>query len=130
MNKHTLFVCKSCHRSSEKLSENQLPDGTRLLEQLNTLSTEKFSLSQLEIQPVGCMWACSHGCVAAISSQGKPTYLLVDLPTDESAAGLLEIMQMYIYNNKGTINYKKLKELLKCATFIQVPPVVVDENAE
>lgn len=123
MIKHTLSVCKFCYCSSGKTSEeDQQTYGTRLFEQLNTLAKEKFPLTQLEIQPVGCMWACSHGCVVAVSSPEKPTYFIVDLPPDESAAELLEFMQLYISNDKGAIAFKKLRELFSSATFVQIPP--------
>ncbi|MBW4647012.1 MAG: DUF1636 family protein [Goleter apudmare HA4340-LM2] len=132
MTKHTLFVCTSCHRSSAELSENQHRDGTRLLEQLNTLSGsgEKLLSSQMEIKPLGCLWACSRGCVVAISSPEKPTYLLVDLPPDESAVALLELMQMYIRSGKRAIPWKQLPQFLQSAIFAQIPSVLIDENAE
>ena len=40
---------------------------------------------QLDVKPVRCIWACDHGCVVAVSSPKKPTYLIVDLQPDESA---------------------------------------------
>ncbi|MBG1243508.1 DUF1636 domain-containing protein [Nostoc sp. NZL] len=130
MPKHTLFVCKSCHMSDEEPLDNQHKDGIRLLAQLNTLSREKCPSSQLDIKPVGCMWACDHGCVAAISSPKKPTYLIVDLRPDESAPALLELMELYISNSKGGIPYEKIRELLQPDTFVQIPPILIDENAE
>jgi predicted metal-binding protein len=77
MSKHTLFICKSCHHFSEKRPENPPFDGTILLEQLNTLCAEKFPSDELEIQPVGCLWACNHGCVISVASPDKPTYSLI-----------------------------------------------------
>jgi predicted metal-binding protein len=41
MPKPTLFVCQSCHHSSEERPEHQTADGDRLLEQLNTLGAER-----------------------------------------------------------------------------------------
>ncbi|NJK51979.1 MAG: DUF1636 family protein [Leptolyngbyaceae cyanobacterium SU_3_3] len=133
MTKHTLFVCKTCNSSSEEVSKDRLSDGTRLLEQLNTLFSEKFPSSQLKIQPVGCMWACacSQGCVVAVSSSEKPTYFITDLSPDESATGLLKFIQLYIRNGKGVISYGKLKKLLQSANFSQIPRIIpfLDESA-
>jgi predicted metal-binding protein len=53
MLKPTLFVCQSCHRSSKERPKHQPADGTQLLEQLNTLTSEQLQSAQLEIQPVG-----------------------------------------------------------------------------
>ncbi len=130
MPKHTLFVCKSCHRSSEQLPEKQHRDGTILLNELNSLSAEESQFDELEIKPVECLWACSHGCVVSVCSPDKPTYLFVNLPPSESATALLEFMELYIKSSKGVIPWKQLPELLQSAIFAQIPSVVVDENSK
>jgi predicted metal-binding protein len=124
MSKHTLFICQSCHCSSKEIPEKQYRDGYRLIEQLNTLAREKFSSAQIEIQPVGCLWTCHRACAAAISSPEKPTYLLIDLPPDEGAAALLEIIQLYINNDKGLFFWEKLPKLLQSVIFAQIPSVI------
>lgn len=125
MTKHTLFVCKSCHRSSAELAENQRCDGSILLDKITTLSVQQMPSEELEIQPVGCLWACSRGCVVAISSPEKPTYLLVDLPPDEeNASALLEFTQMYISNRKGAFIWEKLPKQLEDAIFASIPSVI------
>jgi predicted metal-binding protein len=124
MTKHTLFVCKSCHRSVEELAENQVCDGSNLLDKITTLCRESFT-EELAIQPVGCLWACSRGCVVAVSSPEKPTYLLVDLhPDAENASALIEFTQMYINNRKGAFIWEKLPKELESAIFASIPSVL------
>lgn len=131
MTKHTLFVCKSCRRSSEELSENQPCDGNIFLDKITTLSTDKFAAEELEIQPVECLWACNRGCVVAVSNQDKPTYLLGDLPPDEeSASALLEFAQMYISNRKGAVDWDELPEQLESAFLACIPSVINQEISE
>lgn len=130
MPKHTLFVCKSCHRSSEKRPENPPFDGSILLDQLNTLCNEQFPSNEVEIQPVGCLWACNYGCVVSVASPDKPTYLFVNLLPEESTTALLEFMELYIKSSKGAIPWKQFPELLQSAIFAQIPSVVVDENSK
>ncbi|WNN89732.1 hypothetical protein [Gloeocapsopsis dulcis] len=62
MSKHTLFVCKSCHRSSAERPENPPFDGTILLDQLNFYALKntqmmklKFSLSDAYGRAVNAM---------------------------------------------------------------------------
>jgi predicted metal-binding protein len=124
MPKHILFVCQSCHRSSEELAENQPSDGSILLDQINSLCNQNFSSEQLEIKPVECLWACSQGCVVSVSSSNKPTYLFVNLPLQESPTALLEFLQLYIRSRKGNIAWKKFPKLLQDAMFAQIPPVI------
>lgn len=128
MSKHTLFICKSCHCTDEDLSEAQIRDGTRLLEQLKALSEDQFAPLQLEIQPVGCLWACDQGCVAAISSPEKPTYLFTKLPPDNSAQALLDLAQRYIQHRKGAVPWKEIPEQLK--TFLACIPSVLVPYSE
>lgn len=124
MPKHTLFVCKSCHHSSEERPETSPFDGTILLDKLNSLCAEEFHADKFEIQPVKCLWACSQGCVVAVSSQDKPTYLFVNLLPEESPTALLEFMQLYIKKRKGAMAWEQLPKVLQSAIFAQIPPVI------
>ncbi|MEG4349796.1 DUF1636 family protein [Microcoleus sp. LAD1_D5] len=128
MPKHTLFICKSCHRSSAERPKNPPFDGTILVDKLNTLCAEQFPDNEVEIQPVGCLWACNHGCVVSVASPDKPTYLFVNLTPGESATALLDFMQLYIKSAKGNVVWKQIPELLQSAIFAQIPPVGINEN--
>jgi predicted metal-binding protein len=85
-----------CHRSSEERPKNPPFDGDILLDKLNSLYTEKFSYNEVEIQPVGCLWACSQGCVIAVSSDEKPTYLFVNLLSEEPTAQQDEPIELVV----------------------------------
>jgi predicted metal-binding protein len=69
------------------------------------------------------LWACSQGCVVAVSSDEKPTYLFVNLLPEESAIALLEFMQLYIKSRKGALAWEKLPKTLQSAIFAQIPSV-------
>ncbi len=129
MSNHRLLICKSCHRSSEELVDGQTPDGSRLLEQLETLCAEQLQNELVKIEPVECLWACSRGCVVAVSCTEKPTYLFVDINPEESAnTALLEFIELYIKSRKGVIAWKKFPEVLQSAIFAQIPPVFIDKK--
>lgn|GEM_PF-645961 len=131
MSKHKLLVCKSCHRSSEELADGQIADGSILLEQLNTLSktgcNEQLQSELLEIEPVECLWACSRGCVVAVNSAKKPTYLFADISPEENAiTALLDFMKLYIKSSKGVIAWKNFPEILQPAIVAVIPSVTAD----
>jgi predicted metal-binding protein len=134
MAKHTLFVCKSCHRSSEQLAENQICDGKILLDTLTRLSGQQFAEEDLEIKPVGCLWACRRGCVVALTNPEKRTYLLVDLPPDEEyATALLQLAQMYVSHRKGAFIWDKLPQQLEASMFACIPSALsstTDDDSE
>ncbi|YAF95490.1 MAG: DUF1636 family protein [Nodularia sp. CChRGM 3473] len=122
MPKHTLFFCKYCPLYLKKKQCDRPFDGTILLEQLNTLCADKFPDDEIEIQPVGCLWACNHGCVVSVASPDKPTYLFVNLSPGESTTALLDFMQLYIKSDKGNVVWKQIPEILQPAIFAQIPP--------
>ncbi|NCJ06946.1 DUF1636 domain-containing protein [Synechococcales cyanobacterium C] len=120
---HTLFVCQSCH-SSEERPEHQPADGTRLLNQLNTLSTDQFQSGEFVIQPVGCLWTCGQPCAAAFSAPHKPTYLFTNLPpTNETATALLEFSQHYQKRKTGNVPWEKFPEILQSVSVAKIPMV-------
>lgn len=123
MTKHTLFICKSCQNSSVKKLDKQIKDGQILLEKINAVFRDKFPSLEIEVKPVECFWACSRGCVAAICCPEKPTYYLIDLPPDKIAAALLEVMQMYIDDQQGELNWEKVPQILKRNFFGYIPSV-------
>jgi predicted metal-binding protein len=75
MPKHMLCICKSCHRTTENRPENPPFDGSILLDKIDNFWLEQFPFDEIEIQPVGCLWACNHGCVVSVASPDKPTYV-------------------------------------------------------
>jgi predicted metal-binding protein len=122
MPKHTLFVCQSCH-SSEERPEHQPADGKRLLEQLNTLSTEQLQSDEFGIQPVACLWTCGQPCAVAFSTPRKPTYLFTNLPTDETASALLQFGKLYRDRKTGNVPWEQFPEALKSVSVAKIPAV-------
>ncbi|PSN12603.1 hypothetical protein C7293_19430 [filamentous cyanobacterium CCT1] len=128
MPKHTLFVCQSCHHSSEERSKDQPTDGDCLLQQLNTLYNEQPQLKDFLIQPVGCLWTCDKPCAVAFSASHKTTYLLTNLPTDQAASALMCFGDLYISSSTGDLPWKQFPEILQSASIAKIPPVVDAEK--
>ncbi|MBW4485551.1 MAG: DUF1636 domain-containing protein [Tildeniella torsiva UHER 1998/13D] len=120
MPKHTLFVCKSCHCSTDKRPEHQPADGALLLEQLSTLGADQVQSDCLEVQAVGCLWTCGEPCAVAFSAPHKPTYLFTALPTAEAAPALLEFSRIYADNPTGDVPWKQFPEVFQSVSFESV----------
>jgi len=123
MPKYTLFICQSCHRSSEDRPRDQPADGERLLAQLNTICAEQLQVNDFQIQPVGCLWTCDKPCAAAFSAPDKPAYLFTTLPTDKAAPALLEYGQLYLNSTTGDIPWKQFLAVLRSASIAKIPAV-------
>lgn len=123
MSKHTLFVCKSCHCSSEERSNDQSADGTRLLEQLNTLASEQFQSEDFVIQPVACLWTCGQPCAVAFSAPHKPAYLFTNLRADEVVFALLQFGRLYLSRKTGNVPWEQFPEALRSVGVAKIPIV-------
>lgn len=122
----TLFICKSCHRSSEDLPEGAKSDGTHLLEQLRAANF--LETAQVELQSVDCLWLCDHGCVAALSSADKPTYVFSNLPVEGSAEALQQFSTLYATSKKGNVPWEKFPSVLQSTTIAKVPPLPASDD--
>jgi predicted metal-binding protein len=129
LSKHTLFICKSCHRSEEERPKGQPADGKVLLGQLTSRAAQ-MKTADLDVKPVGCLWACSRGCVVALASSNKLAYLLSDLPLEgDYAEALLQTTQLDIKSKKGSFNWEKMPKLLESCLFAQIPALPAVEIA-
>jgi predicted metal-binding protein len=120
MAKSILFVCKSCNMTEQDTDENP-SDGTILLNQLLTLHQQSPQQAELEIQPVGCLWACSHACVVALQCANKCTYLFTQLSPSEGAKALIQFSKLYIDSEYGNVPWKQIPEALKSETIARIP---------
>jgi predicted metal-binding protein len=77
----------------------------------------------VEIKSVGCLWACSHGCVVSVASPDKPTYLFTNLPAHEAATALLQFGKLYLDSSTGDIPWKQIPEVLQSAGIAKIPSV-------
>lgn len=89
---------------------------------MNSLSETNFASDNIEIEAVECLWACSRGCVVAVSSDEKPSYLFTDiLPEEKTNTALLEFIKIYIKSRKGNIAFKKIPQVLQDAIAAVIP---------
>lgn len=123
MSKTTLFICQSCHHSSEERPNNQSTDGDCLLKQINALHTEQPQPENFEIHPTSCLWTCDKPCAAAFSATHKPTYLFTNLPTEQAAPALLQFGNLYLSSSTGDIPWKQFPETLQSVSIAKIPAV-------
>jgi predicted metal-binding protein len=124
MPKHTLFVCKACNTRSEEENPASLSDGSRLLNDLQSLCQTWSHRDELEIQAVGCLWTCSRPCAVAFSATNKSTYLFTNLPSSE-ANSLLQFGELYLKSEDGDIPWKQFPEVLQSAEVAKIPPILL-----
>lgn len=123
MPKHILFVCTSCKSAS--IQKGAPTEGSLLFDELLKLHQDWSRNSELEVQPVNCLWTCSQPCTVALSSaSNKITYMVyTDLPPSETAPALLELCEFYLDSDDGDIPWGKFPNALQEAGSARIPPV-------
>jgi predicted metal-binding protein len=127
MSNPTLFICTSCNTKSDQSQPSASPDGTKLLNQLQTLHQTWAHRAELEIREVGCLWTCSRPCSVAFSSANKATYLFTKVPSIEAEA-LLQFGQLYLTSKDGNIPWKHFPEVLQSAEVAKIPSFISDKT--
>ena len=120
MSKYILFVCKSCNAKSDQDHTSETPDGTKLLDQLQTFHQTWPHQADLEIREVSCLWTCSSPCAVAFSAPDKATYLFTQVPATESEA-LLQFGEYYLASKNGDIPWKHFPEALRTVSIAKIP---------
>ncbi|HET9147514.1 MAG TPA: DUF1636 domain-containing protein [Acetobacteraceae bacterium] len=95
-----LHVCITC-RAGQRLNEGESPPGAHLFAAISAL-LESADDPPVELREVTCLASCERGCAAAISMQGKWSYLLGRLSVPK-AADLLAYAAAYRASKTGTV---------------------------
>lgn len=132
MSKPTLFICQSC-RADHAESSDRPADGARLLEHLQDLHQTWARQSELEIQPVECLWTCDHPCAIALSSSEKSTYLIAKITVTENSAkemaeAILGWSERYLDSKDGTVVWKQFPEALQTNIVARIPSLTASSN--
>lgn len=128
MSKVTLFVCQSCRVNHDHKTDRPA-EGKQLFDHIQTLQQEEADRTDVDIQPVRCLWTCDHPCAIALSSTHKSTYLVANIATTEAttpaiAAAILQLTQRYLASEDGNLPWKQFPEALQTNLVAQIPALI------
>ncbi|MBE9112564.1 DUF1636 family protein [Nodosilinea sp. LEGE 07298] len=134
MAKSTLFICRSCHQSEQRLP-GQPADGAVLCDRIQVLHQTWSRQSELEVRSVDCLWTCDHPCSIALLGDNKPTYALAKVLVkgknhNEIAEAVLQLSEHYLDSKKGNIPWQQFPEVLKTEFIARIPPVSFSDSDE
>ncbi|MGF1567346.1 MAG: DUF1636 domain-containing protein [Nodosilinea sp.] len=134
MEKSIVLICRSCHHSEQRLSE-QPADGTTLCDHIHALHQNWSRQSELEVRGVDCLWTCDHPCSIALMADNKPTYalakiLIKDSNYSEIAEAVLQLSECYLNSKQGNIPWKQFPEVLKTDFVARIPPSNFSDSDE
>jgi len=112
MAQNTLFVCVLC-RFSETATEQDQPHPGQVF--FNRLRDElaRSPQSDLHLQPVRCMGACSRACVVAFAAPSKLTFILSELSPTDAVPDLLTFSRQYSSCSDGKVPYQERPPTVK-----------------
>lgn len=118
-NSPTLHICVTCRVGPPPEQEEPVRDGRMLFDRVTALSHD----SSLSLRGVECLANCARGCSAAITMNGKWSYLLGGL--DPSVAGdLVDYAHAYAQSKTGTVMPSRRAASLAGMIVGRIPSVV------
>ena len=86
------------------------------------LNNLRLSLkTNIQIQEVSCMAACSRPISVAITEAGKASYLFGDISSDEHVLALIEFIAQYQNNATGWTSSVERPNALRSKTVARIP---------
>jgi predicted metal-binding protein len=121
-----LFICRSCHGSEQRPSD-QPTDGAALCDHLMSLHSNWGRKAELEVRGVNCLWTCDHPCSMALTAESKATYALAKVmiregELDAVANAALQLGERYLDCQSSPIPWKQIPELLQTDFVACIPP--------
>ena len=114
VSKPVLHICVAC-RADEVFVEGQPVPGRRLHDGVAALND-----GAVELRPVVCLGNCKQGCSAAVTQDGKWSYLLGHM-TPEHAADLLAYGVAFAASDNGTVWRSGRADSLRDAIVARIP---------
>ncbi|MEM7619246.1 MAG: DUF1636 domain-containing protein [Pseudomonadota bacterium] len=128
MNTTTLFVCSTCRYSTEEKTKDDKTGGELFAEQVESIAADR---PELTIKRHACLMACKKHCSAAITSEGKMTYVLGEFePNETDANALIEYAVKHHHSESGVVQFKEWPEGVKGHFISRVPPLQSNTNTQ
>lgn len=96
-------------------------DGERLLAAVGAAAA---GAPGVRVRGVACLMGCSHGCNAAISGDGKMSYVLGGFePGEEAAEALVEYATKHAEQESGVVPFRQWPQGVKGHFKARIPPL-------
>jgi len=117
-----IHVCVTCKAGEPCEDEAERP-GLRFRQALDAALAKRDDAGWLAVREVSCLASCDHGCAAAISMDGKWSYLLGRLG-EHKAADVLAYASVYRASKSGVVLPSKRPASLHDAVLGRMPSLV------
>jgi len=113
-----LAVCVTC-KAGQEVADGEVRAGKRFFDALDALCAK--GEAPVDLLPVECLSLCERGCSAAISLDGKWSYLLAGL-SEDVAEDVLTYARSYAMSKTGLVLPSKRPAALAAMVAGRMPP--------
>jgi len=115
-----LTVCETCKRPDYDPESGAERDGSKLAALIEALPENE----NVNIRRHACLMGCKFACNVALQAPGKLTYSLGTFePTEEAAAGIVELAKLYEASETGKVAFADWPEAIKGHFRARIPPL-------
>lgn len=120
----SVVVCTTCRFSSqEPVNDKGQRGGQLLLEAIQSAKTADSRYTDIAIEPMSCLFACSNHCTTHLRAGGKIGYVMGSFqPTPDAAEAILEYARLYAETAEGVVPYPLWPEGVKGHFLVRIPP--------
>lgn len=120
-----LIVCETC-RMPDESPDATTPRAGAILAALmeRALSANPDLASGVRLRPMRCLMSCRRPCAVAVRSAGRMSYVLGDLPADDTAVETLTAyLRAYAETPDGIVPFRQWPQGVKGRFVSRLPPL-------
>ena len=118
----SIVVCSTCRLNADaRENADGVRGGALLSSALKAAASERSSNITIEDMP--CLFACSNYCTVHLRAEGKISYVLGGFePTEDAANAILDYFEHYRASEAGVVPYKLWPQGVKGHFITRSPP--------
>jgi predicted metal-binding protein len=118
--KAVLFVCTACRLVVEDGDGAANRPGLAFAD---ALRDKLAGDPAVEVRAVECLAVCKRPCTVALIAEGKWTYLVGDLHTDQHMDDVAAMARAYAASENGIVAWRERPQCFRSGVVARVPPI-------
>ncbi|MBB4640414.1 DUF1636 domain-containing protein [Rhizorhapis suberifaciens] len=119
-----IVACNTCRHSAEEREDGMgMRGGARLVEALRKVKASDDRYSDIAVQEMPCLFACTEHCTVHLRAPDKVAYILGRFTPDTDAArAILDYAVLYAESDHGRVPFGQWPQGVKGHFITRTPP--------
>ncbi len=120
----SIVACNSCRQSAEvRKDADGVRGGVQLVAALRAVQASDHRYSEIAVEEMPCLFACTEHCTVHLRAPGKMGYVLGRFEPDEDAArAILDYALAHAESPEGSVPYRSWPDGVKGHFIVRTPP--------